>query len=130
LYTPAHADDPAPSLALSGEPPESCARAATCPHARRAQALAALARWAARRLPLPPPVPRRSLRRRLLPAARLVIEVDGDSHAENVEYDTERTRWLSEQKHYRVIRFTNEDVRQRMEAVLDAIVAAAKKPPP
>ena len=64
------------------------------------------------------------------PAARLVIEVDGDSHAETTDYDAERTRWLSQQKRYSVIRFTNEDVHRRIEAVLDAIVAAVKRPPP
>ena len=54
--------------------------------------------------------------------SRLVIEVDGDSHADRVEYDTERTQWLNEQKHYRVVRFTNDEVSHRIEAVLERIV--------
>ena len=41
---------------------------------------------------------------------KLVIEVDGGSHLEQEEYDKERTRWLEEEKGYRVIRFTNDDV--------------------
>jgi len=55
--------------------------------------------------------------------SKLVIEVDGDSHAEQIEYDAERTRWLNEQKHYRVLRFTNEEVHKHIEAVLERIVA-------
>ena len=61
------------------------------------------------------------------PQAKLVIEVDGDVHAKQVEYDAERTRWLNEQKHYRVIRFTNEEVRQNIEGVLEAIREALKE---
>ena len=56
--------------------------------------------------------------------SKLVIEVDGDSHAEQVEYDAERTRWLNEEKHYRVIRFTNREVFRNIEGVLEVIRAA------
>ena len=56
--------------------------------------------------------------------SKLVIEVDGDSHADQIEYDTERTQWLNEQKHYRVIRFTNDEVHDHLEAVLQAIAEA------
>ncbi|MGD0947202.1 MAG: DUF559 domain-containing protein [Candidatus Binatia bacterium] len=64
------------------------------------------------------------------PAVKLVIEVDGGSHTEQPEYDAERTRWLNEQKAYRVIRFTNEEVQHNIEAVVEAIGAAVKAPPP
>ncbi len=64
------------------------------------------------------------------PAAKLVIELDGDSHAEQADYDAERTRWVQEQKRYRVIRFTNDEVHHNLAAVLDAIVAALERPPP
>ncbi len=64
------------------------------------------------------------------PAAKLVIEVDGDTHAEQTDYDAERTRWLNEQKGYGVLRFSNDDVHSNLPAVLDAIVAALKRPPP
>jgi len=64
------------------------------------------------------------------PAVRLVIEVDGDSHAEQAEYDAERTRWLGEQKRYRVVRFANEEVQHNIEAVVEGIGAAVKAPPP
>ena len=56
--------------------------------------------------------------------SKLIIEVDGDSHAEQMEYDAERTRWLNEQHHYRVLRFTNREVLTNIEAVVEAIRAA------
>ncbi len=56
--------------------------------------------------------------------AKLVIEVDGDSHAEQAEYDGQRTQWLNEQKDYRVLRFTNEEVQRNFEGVLDKILEA------
>ena len=39
-----------------------------------------------------------------------MVEVDGDIHAEQIEYDARRTEWLNQQKHYRVIRFWNDEV--------------------
>ena len=59
-----------------------------------------------------------------------MIEVDGDSHAEQVEYDAQRTAWLNEQKHYRVLRFTNDEVHRQIEAVVQTIEAAVKEPLP
>jgi very-short-patch-repair endonuclease len=56
--------------------------------------------------------------------SKLVIEVDGDSHAEQLEYDAARTQWLSEQHQYRMLRFTNRDVLTNIEAVVEAIRAA------
>jgi very-short-patch-repair endonuclease len=58
--------------------------------------------------------------------AKLVVEVDGDSHANSAEYDAERTPWLNEQKDYRVIRFTNAEVGQNIEAVVEKIREALK----
>jgi len=58
--------------------------------------------------------------------AKLVIEIDGDTHAERVEYDQERTQWLSEQKHYRVVRFTNDEVMHHLDAVVEAIREALR----
>jgi very-short-patch-repair endonuclease len=59
--------------------------------------------------------------------ARLVIEIDGDSHAapDQAEYDSARTRWL-EERGYRVIRFHNNDVHANIEGVLRAIKAACE----
>jgi len=59
-------------------------------------------------------------------ASHLIVEVDGDSHVERPEYDAARTAWLEGQG-FRVIRFTNADVQQRLEAVLEAILAACEE---
>ena len=59
---------------------------------------------------------------------KLVIEVDGGSHLEQEEYDKERTRWLEEEKGYRVIRFTNDDVLRNINEVVEAIRDAVKGP--
>jgi very-short-patch-repair endonuclease len=56
---------------------------------------------------------------------KLVIEVDGDQHSEQIEYDEARTQWLATQG-YRVIRFGNRDVSTNFEGVLEAIWAAAQ----
>ena len=49
---------------------------------------------------------------------RLVIEIDGDSHAETAEYDLERTRFLNALG-LQVIRYTNDDIIQNIEGVYD-----------
>ena len=58
----------------------------------------------------------------------LVVEVDGDTHAERRAYDETRSRFL-EQRGYRVIRFTNSDVMTNLDGVLFAIAAALATPP-
>ena len=52
----------------------------------------------------------------------LVIEIDGDSHAEPDQqlYDQARTEWL-EQRGLRVIRFTNRDIDANIDGVLQEI---------
>jgi len=47
----------------------------------------------------------------------LVVEVDGETHAERAEYDAARSRFLQE-KGYRVVRFTNDDVVNNLDGVL------------
>ena len=54
---------------------------------------------------------------------KLVIEVDGDTHAESEQYDDKRTAWMEHQG-YRVIRFQNSDVMSNLDGVLDAISVA------
>ncbi len=51
---------------------------------------------------------------------KLVIELDGDTHAGREVYDEARTRYLEEQG-YRVIRFSNADVISNMAGVLEAL---------
>ena len=50
----------------------------------------------------------------------LVIELDGDSHADRFGYDKQRQEYL-ESKGYRVIRIANDDVIDDIEAVLEWI---------
>jgi len=54
-------------------------------------------------------------------AAKLVVEVDGDSHDERQEYDEKRTYWMSQQRGLRVVRYTNDDVMKHLDAVLESI---------
>ena len=55
--------------------------------------------------------------------ARLVIEIDGLSHVGRHHADQARTLFM-ERLGFRVIRFTNDEVLQSIDAVLAAIVAA------
>ncbi len=50
-----------------------------------------------------------------------VIELDGGDHAEQNEYDVNRTRYLESQG-FMVLRFWNAQVMQEMEAVKQAIL--------
>jgi very-short-patch-repair endonuclease len=60
--------------------------------------------------------------------ARLIVEVDGESHAFQQEYDRERSAFLISMGN-RVIRFSNEDVMQRMDGVLEVILQAFEERP-
>jgi very-short-patch-repair endonuclease len=74
-------------------------------------------------------------------AERLIVEVDGSQHGDNegLRRDDVRTRWLQSEG-YRVIRFWNNDVMSRTDAVLETIhdiitvtpprLPAAGDPPP
>jgi very-short-patch-repair endonuclease len=57
--------------------------------------------------------------------AKLIIEIDGDSHSEQIEYDQDRTEWL-ESLGYRVVRFTNLEVRENISAVIENILKHCK----
>ncbi len=58
----------------------------------------------------------------------LVIEVDGDTHSEQKQYDTTRSEFLGS-RGYRVIRFTNSDVTTNLDGVLLTIQEALQTPP-
>ena len=65
-------------------------------------------------------------------ARKLVIEIDGDSHAERESYDERRTALLQSEG-YRVLRVTNPDVMGNLEAVMGVIAEALPplpSPPP
>jgi very-short-patch-repair endonuclease len=57
---------------------------------------------------------------------RVIVEVDGGQHAEQLHYDKQRTRWLEAQG-YRVLRFWNNDVLANTEAVAQAVRDAVEK---
>lgn len=56
----------------------------------------------------------------------LVIEIDGDSHAEQEQYDAERTRNL-ESLGIEVVRYTNDDVLNNMEGVYEDLEKKVKE---
>ncbi len=58
-------------------------------------------------------------------ASKLVVELDGGQHAENVEADTTRTAWL-EDRGFRVLRFWNHDVLANPDGVLERILEALR----
>ncbi|HZY43388.1 MAG TPA: endonuclease domain-containing protein [Anaerolineae bacterium] len=62
---------------------------------------------------------------------KLMIEIDGDSHfgPDQIEYDQARTKWLNEEG-YRVIRFTNREVVNQFEAVLEKTLEECSRPSP
>lgn len=61
-------------------------------------------------------------------AARLIIEVDGDTHSAKDRYDARRTEFL-ESLGYRVIRFANHDVTGNVDGVLSVIAEALRVSP-
>src|SRR3990172_12450509 len=64
---------------------------------------------------------------------RIVVEIDGGQHAENLESDAKRSQYLKE-KGYHVFRFWNNDVLQEGESVLSVILSFLEEnspsPPP
>lgn len=53
-------------------------------------------------------------------SARLIVEIDGDTHGATREYDARRTTAL-EARGYRVLRFTNSEVMGNIDGVVRAI---------
>ena len=61
-------------------------------------------------------------------AAKLIIEIDGDTHFAKDRYDAQRTEFL-ESLGYRVIRFGNPDVMGNIEGVLSVVAQALREAP-
>ena len=51
---------------------------------------------------------------------RLIIEIDGGQHAEQLDHDQRRDAWLRSQG-YTVLRFWNDEVMQHLDEVLEQI---------
>lgn len=60
---------------------------------------------------------------------QLVIEIDGDTHAQNAEYDEVRTKMLN-QYGLRVLRYTNRDVLNNIEGVHQDLTQVVNPPTP
>ena len=58
---------------------------------------------------------------------RLIVEVDGGQHSEQVKYDSERDKWLESQG-FRVLRFWNNQLLGQTEAVSEVILEALEHP--
>jgi Uncharacterized protein conserved in bacteria len=61
--------------------------------------------------------------------ARLIIELDGGQHVDQVNYDERRTQYLQAMG-YRVLRFWNNDALVNIESVLEVILEALASPTP
>jgi very-short-patch-repair endonuclease len=57
---------------------------------------------------------------------KLIIELDGGQHLEQVEYDNERTAFFTS-KGYRILRFWNNDVLKNLDGVMRVILEALEK---
>jgi very-short-patch-repair endonuclease len=58
---------------------------------------------------------------------KIVVELDGAHHTETVEEDDKRTSWLASQG-FRLLRFVNNDVFERMDSVKEEIIRALQAP--
>ncbi|MGH7875199.1 MAG: endonuclease domain-containing protein [Candidatus Binatia bacterium] len=59
---------------------------------------------------------------------RLIIEVDGGQHAEQVNYDTDRDGWLRDQG-FAILRFWNNDVLKNIDSVMEVIAKNLQSTP-
>jgi len=59
---------------------------------------------------------------------KIVIEIDGGQHAEQIKHDASRTRFI-ELEGYRVLRFWNNEVLANIDGVLDVIQSACLATP-
>ena len=59
-------------------------------------------------------------------AAALVVEVDGEVHFRRKEHDADRDRILRS-KGFRILRFTNQEIREDLPKVLARIAAACRE---
>jgi len=60
---------------------------------------------------------------------KLIVELDGGQHQDQIVYDEERTIFLQIQG-WQVLRFWNNDVSNNLDGVLASVVDALTSPPP
>ena len=72
---------------------------------------------------VPQATPRRPYVATSRAAGRVVIELDGGQHTDQLAYDRARDEYFRE-RGFHVLRFWNDDVMRRMDDVLDAIAVA------
>ena len=60
-------------------------------------------------------------------SAKLVIELDGEIHRQQQDYDTERDKFLAA-RGYQILRFPNDAVLYKIDSVLEHIKAKLVKP--
>ena len=60
------------------------------------------------------------------PQSKLVIEIDGDTHADRAWQDAARSKHIADEG-YRVMRFTNSDVHERVHLVVEAILKECRQ---
>jgi len=51
---------------------------------------------------------------------KLIVELDGSQHSEQVEQDVERTLFLN-QRGFKVVRFWNNEVIENLDGVMDSL---------
>ena len=59
--------------------------------------------------------------------AKLIVEVDGETHATQHDYDQRRTAWLARED-FPVVRFANSDVMENIEGVLEQLLTEIPSP--
>jgi very-short-patch-repair endonuclease len=59
------------------------------------------------------------------PSVRVIVEVDGDSHARRVTADARRDRWLQRQG-WRVVRVSADEVLRQLSAALERVLAVLR----
>jgi very-short-patch-repair endonuclease len=59
--------------------------------------------------------------------ARLIVELDGSQHVDQAQYDARRDAFMRAHD-FRIARFWNADVMTNVEAVLDTIFEALRRP--
>jgi very-short-patch-repair endonuclease len=60
------------------------------------------------------------------PEVHLLVEIDGSSHNDQVDYDLDRGAWFEAQG-IQVIRFSNREVHQELDGVLQTILATCQR---